>query len=231
MRPIYITFDRYYNVETYNSFLQASKNNGIELEEYIRIRAPFTRFIKLKSKRDLPSFVNYDFATSTDINWMVSVVKPVQPNEAYLLKRREGKDDTYWDYIIPKELTNAHKEEYIIVFSAQGFTEVSEISKKLGSTKIFKWGRAKEKNYKIYYCFNPYIKGLIATRNVLMEYGKEAKLSNAINHNVNVPNIRGDLEYNLNHFVLVKEKLEDKTYEAEYWENGKIFPLKRETFL
>jgi hypothetical protein len=167
-KPIYITFDKYYNVDAYNSFLRASKNNGIEYEEYIRVRAPYTRFIKLNSKRDLPSFVNYDFATASDITWLVSVVKPVQPNEAYLLKRREGKDDAYWDFILPKNLENAHKEDYIMVFSAQGFTELSNISKKLGDAKIFKWGKAKEKNYKIYYCFNPYIKGLITTINVLM---------------------------------------------------------------
>ena len=67
--------------------------------------------------------------------------------------------------------------------------------------------------------------------NMLMEYGKEAVMSQALHHDTVVPKIKGDLEYNLNHFVLVKEKLENKTFESEYWENGKINPLKRETFI
>ena len=46
-----------------------------------------------------------------------------------------------------------------------------------------------------------------------------------------MPKVPGDLEYYLNHFVLVKEKLEDKTFEAEYWEAGQINPLKRTTFI
>jgi hypothetical protein len=229
MSSVYITFDSYYDVDTYNSFKIAAKNNGIEFEEYLRVRAPFKRFLKIKDKKDLPSFVNYDFATSSDIKWLISVVKPVQPNEEYILKRRAGKDISYWNYILPKAMENADKEKYIMVFRATDFTELAQISKKLGDTKIYKWGRAN--GYNIYYCYNQYISGLISERNKLLEYGKEVKMSQARHHDSVMPKIKGDIEYNLNHFVLIKEKLENKTYESEYWKDGKIYPLKRATFI
>lgn len=229
-KNLFITFDPYYNVNEYNNFLTASRNNRIEIEEYIRIRAPYHRFIKLKDKSDLPSFVNYDIASSTDIKWLVSTIKPVQPNEEYLLRRREGKDISYWDFILPKHMKNAHKKDYIMIFKSMDFSEISSISKKLGKIKIYKWGKAKNKKYNIYYCYNPYIQGLISERNVLMEFG-EASNSIGIKHDKTVPKTPGDLEYFLNYYVLVKEKLEDKTYESEYWEDGIINPLKRKTFL
>lgn len=229
-KGIFITFDSYYDVATYNSFKTAAKNNGIEYEEYLRVRPPYNRFLKIKDKSDLPSFVNYDFATSSDIKWLVSTVKAVRPNEEYLLRRREGKDIRYFDYILPKPLEEAHKEDYIMVFKAMSFTELSVLSKSLGNVKIYKWGTAKVKKYNIYYCFNPYIKGYLSTKDVLMEFGKEAS-STAQKHDKAVPSNPGDLEYYLNHFILVKEKLEDKTYEAEYWEDGKIHPLAKESFI
>lgn len=231
MKNMYITFDPYYGVDEYNSFKIAAKNNGIEYEEYLRLRPPHKRYLKIKDKKDLPSFVNYDFATSSDIKWLISTVKAVQPNQEYLLRRREGKDISYWNYILPDPLKEAHKEDYIMVFKSQDFTEMAQISKKLGDIPIYKWGEAKVKRYKIYYCFNPYISGLISEGNKLMEFGKIEGHSQALKHDRTVPKIPGDLEYNLNHFVLVKEKLEDKTFEAEFWQNGKINPLKRETFI
>jgi len=230
-KGIYITFDPYYGVDEYNSFKVAARNNGIEYEEYLRIRSPFKRFLKIKDKKDLPSFVNYDFATSSDIKWLVSTVKAVRPNEEYLLRRRDGKDVSYWDYILPAPLKEAHKEDYIMVFKAQSFTEMSNISKALGNIPIYKWGKSEMKGYNIYYCFNPYIRGLINESNKLMEFGKDAVNSEAMYHDITVPKIKGDLEYHLNYFVLAKEKLENKTYEAEYWQNGKINPLNRETFI
>lgn len=232
MANMFISFDKYYDVRDYNSFKIAAKNNGIEYEEYLRIRPPFTRWLKIEDKRDLPTFVNYDFATSSDKKWLVSTVKAVYPHEEYLLRRREGKDNSYWNYILPREMENAHKEDYIMVFKSIDFTEMAQISRKLGETKIFKWGSSKIKKFNIYYTYNPYIRGLLSERNVLMEFGKEVQNgSTAIKKDTVVPKIKGDLEYYLNYFILIKEKLEDKTYESEFWSNGKITPLKRETFI
>jgi len=229
MKPLYITFDPYYDVEAYNSFLIASKNNGVEWEEYLRIRQPHHRYLKINNRVDLPSFLNYDFADATDKKFLVSLLKPVYPNEALMLKRKPGQDALYGDYITPKPLKNLENKKYIMVFKAKSFSELSEYSKKLGKSKIYKWGKAKVKGFNIYYCFNPYIKGIVPESKILMEFGEQAttgmKFSKAI------PKIKGELEYMLNYFVLIKEKLEDKTYEAEYWTDGSIVPLKRTKFL
>lgn len=230
MKDLYISFDSYYTIKEYNAFLTASKNNNIEIEEYLRIRPPFKRFLKLK-EGDLPKFLNFDVATTSDRKWLVSLVKPVQPNEEYLLKRREGKDNSYWNYILPRELENAHKQDYIMFFKAMDFTEISLISKSLPKTKIFKLGKSKLKKYNIFYCFNPYIRGLLRNSSLLMEFGREARVSLAVKHDTNVPNNPGDLEYYLNEFILVREKLEDKTYESEYYLDGKVHPLKRTEFI
>ncbi len=226
---MYITFDPYYDTEEYNSFLSASKNNGIEWEEYLRVRQPFNRYLKINNKSDLPSFVNYDFADSGDKRFLVSLVKPVYSNEALMLKRKPGQDALYYSYITPKPLEGLEKRKYIMVFRAKSFSEVANYSKKLGSSKIFKWGESKVKGYFIYYTFNPYIKGIVPLNRVLMEFGKEA--DSGIKYDKSMPTIKGDLEYLLNYFVLEKEKLENKTYEAEFWTEGKINPLKRETFI
>jgi len=231
MSSVYITFDSYYGVDEYNSFKTAARNNGIEYEEFLRIRPPYKRFLKIKDKKDLPSFINYDFATSSDKRWLVSTVKAVQPNEEYLLRRRDGKDISYWNYILPKPLLDATKEKYMMVFRASSTAEIRTISKQLGDHKIYKWGKSKLKKYNIYYTFTPYIRGLVYASNQLMEFGEESKSSVAQVRESKIPDVKGDIEYYLNHFVLIKEKLEDKTLEAEYWENGNIHPLKRETFI
>jgi hypothetical protein len=231
MKNVYITFDRYYKADTYNSFKIAAKNNGIEFEEYIKIRPPYLRYLKINNKKDLPAFVNYDFATSSEIKWLVSTIKAVQPNQEYLLRRREGKDISYWNYILQEPMKNAHKEDYMIVFKSNDFTEMSQISRKLGDTMIYKWGKAKIKGYNIYYCFNPYIQGIVESRNVLLHYGKDLTSSYALKTESQVPKVKGDIEFHLNYYVLVKEKLENKTLEAEYWLDGKIHPLPRETFI
>jgi len=229
-KGIYITFDPYYDVSAYNSFKTAAKNNGIEFEEFLRIRPPYRRYIKLKDKRDLPSFVNYDFATGNDTRWLVSCIKPVQPDEAYRLRRRDGQDISYFNYIMQEPMKNAHKEEYMMVFRGFGFSQIQDVSARLGADiKIYKWGKAKKKGYDIYYCFNPYIKGVVEFKDVLMEYGKEA--NSGLKKDQTVPKIQGDIEYNLNHYVLIGEKLENKTLKAEFWQNGRIHPLKKSSFI
>jgi hypothetical protein len=230
-KEVYICFDAYYGVQEYNSFKVAAKNNGIEFEEYLRIKPPYNRFLKISDKSDLPSFVNYDFATVSDIKWLVSTVKPVRNNEAYLLLRREGEDISYWKYILPRHMTNAHHKDYMMIFRTRSLTEIREISRKAGEIKIYKLGHSKTKGYDMWYCYNPYIKGVVPGRDVLMEMGKEAKDSPAIFRSLNVPNQPGEIEYNLNKFVLVKEKLENKHYESEIWRNGKVEPLKKESFI
>ena len=42
-RNKFITFDDYYNVDNYLSFLAAAKNNGVKYEEFLRVRPPHKR--------------------------------------------------------------------------------------------------------------------------------------------------------------------------------------------
>lgn len=222
----FITFDPYYGVEEYRSFLFAAKNNGIEYEEFIRLKAPFNRYIMIDPK-EMPKFVNYDVATSADKNWLISVVKPVQPNEAYYLRRREGQDISYFNYILPEPLKKMHEEDYVCVFKAWDMTELNDWTRKLGKgTKVYKWGHADLKGFNIYVCFNPYIKGIIPNSRILLEYD-----NNGINSKKKVPRKPGYIEYELNHFVLVQEKLINKTWNLEYHENGQKVPLKKTTFM
>lgn len=221
-KKIYISFDAYYDIDMYNSFKTAARNNKVEFEEFLKVRPPFNRFLYIDDS-ELPGFLNYDVASASDIKFLVSTVKAVQPNEEYLLRRREGRDISYWNYILPKPLVGFQNKPYIMIFKAWDMSELNQWSKELGKTKIYKWGKAEIKSFKIYFCFNPYIKGLIPSTRILMEFGEGT--SNPM------PSAPGDLEYLLNYKVLVKEKLMNKTFELEYHQDGKKFPLKRTTFI
>jgi len=228
-REYYITFDPYYDIQTYNSFITASKNNGVELEEYIRIRQPYYRYVKLKYKEDLPTFVNYDFCSLDDKKFLVSVIKPTYPNEALYLRRKAGQDNLVKKYVTPKPLLNLDKKKYLIFFKAKSQSYLMDLSKKIPKTKIYKLGKSKLLQYNIYYCFNPYIKNYIENEKILMEFGENA--NSGIVTKQSIPKGDGEIEYLLNYYVLIKEKIENKTLEAEYYIDGKYKPLKRNTFI
>jgi len=222
---VYVAFDDYYDVNAYNRFLSAAKNNNVEYDEFLSIKSPFNRSL-LISKDDLPNFLNYDILTKSDENWLISLVKATRPNEAYKLYRRPGQDVSYWDYILPIPLQKMHEKDYIMVFKGWDISDLNMISKGVKDSKIYKWGTAKKKGYGIYVCFNPYIKGMVNSSRVLLEYNKEGTAKDG-----KVPNKPGYIEYDLNHKVLVIEKLMDKRLDLEYHLNGKIKPLKKASFI
>jgi len=49
----YITFDEFYGVNEYNSFINAAKNNGVEIREWISTRPPYNWYLEIDPK-DLP---------------------------------------------------------------------------------------------------------------------------------------------------------------------------------
>jgi len=232
MQGIYITFDEYYDTNMFNSFLQAAKNNNIEYRTFVSIKPPYKWHIKLEDKKDLPKFINFDYSTKSEIRWLVSTIRPVDPKEAFLLKRRPGEDNTFIKFIAPLPFRAFKKKKYFVAFKNWDFAEMRAISTKLGKVKIYKWGKGKIKRYNIWYCFNPMIKQFIPSNDrFLLEFGKEALNSPAQWSDLTMPENYGMLEYYLNTNVLIKEKLEDKYLEAPYWYNGKYFPLKKESFL
>lgn len=215
---LYITLDPYYSVQEYNTFLTAARNNGVVYEEFIYLKPPHNRYLYIQEK-DLPKFINYDIASSSQKSWLISVVKPRYPNEAYILQRRGGQDVSYWNYILPKDIVNINSNEYLCIFKAQDHSELKELSEKLGNSIIYRWGKAENKGYNIFICTNKYIKGFISSSKILLEYDG------------NIPKNKGYIEYDLNYKVLVREKLMNKTYELEYYQNGKRFPLKSYSFI
>jgi len=220
----FITVDDYYDVNMYNEIMSAAKNNGIPYMQFIRIKPPYTRYLMIE-KDNIPKFINYDEATDPDKVWLVSTVRPVETREAFLLKRREGQDISYWNYILPEPLIDMNKQDYVMVFKAYDMSVMKEISKKLGKDKIYQWGRSYLKGYKIFVCFNPYIKALLMSKDILLEYSnKDKKIPK-------VPKEQGRIEYELNHFILIREKLINKTYLLPYYSSGKYFPINKKTFI
>ena len=221
----YFTLDSYYGIKDYNRFISSAKNNNIEFEEFINIKPPHNRYIMVDDE-DVPKFIDYDLASKPDTRWLIAAVKPTQPNELYYLERREGQDISYFNYILPQEFKNMHNEDYICIFKGWDSTEINNWSKLVQGVKIYKWGEAIVKGYKIYVCFNPYISGIIPSSRKLLEYDNNLKLSKK-----SVPKIQGMIEYELNHFVLIQEKLINKTYLLEYHLNGYKVPLKVANFM
>jgi len=222
----YITFDKYYNIKMYNNFKKNAKLNKIKFSEYINIRPPFIRFLKIDDD-DLPKFLEYDIATSNEKRFLLSVIKPTSPSEFKELTRREGEDSQYKTFISPRALLNIEKEKYILVFKSNDFTEVQIISKNLGEKKIFKLGESEKHRYNIYFTYSKRAIGFINLNNILLEFGKDAKFG--LKNSKKMPN-SAVLEYYLNYHVLIQDKLENKYLESEYWQNGEITPLKSETF-
>ena len=215
MSKIFITFDPFYETDQYNEFLTAAKNNHIEYDEFISVRAPYYWYVEIELD-DAPRFVNYDLLTSTQEKFIVNKMKARMPNEAYLLLRR--KTDNPRDierFISPKPLIQSRKESNVIVFKSMNKNNLLEISRKLGNTKIWKLGELKKKKYKIYMTFNPYVLSFISRDDVLIEKKNKNEYKGV-----------GELEYELNHKVLVVEKIDEKTMELEYYREGKFYPLK-----
>jgi len=216
----YITLDDYYTVDQYNEFLEAARNNKVEFKEYILIKPPFSRFIQIDSE-DLPKFINYEFASKTEMNFLISALIPVESNEYYLLQRRDGMDKAYEKYTAPVPLRNMQSKKNVIVFKGTSDSELRDLSRESG-LKFYKWGHAR--GVDILVCFSPYIKGFISETRILLDFGKES--DSGLKRGPKVPTY-GKLEYYLNTQFLIKTKLENKSSQLAYFDKGKYNPVKR----
>lgn len=217
---IYITFDPYYDIKQYNEFISAAKNNGIDYYEYISVRPPYLWYIKIDMD-DVPRFINYDLIDGSQKKFLTNIMKPRYPNEAHKLLRREADNPKDIErFVSPLPLIQARKEEYVCFFKVFNKDELIQTSKALGNAKIWRLGnKTKRKGY-VYMTFNPYVKSFINSSNILLEKESKSDMNNV-----------GELEYTLNHKVLVTEKLDGKAIELEYFQNGKFYPLKAPQFL
>lgn len=220
MAKVYITFDPYYDVNQYNEFIAAAKNNYIEYVEFISIRSPYNWYIQIDID-DVPRFLNYDVMGSNHERFLVNRVRPRYSNEAYKLVRRETDNPKDFErFTSSKPLIEAKDEAYVCFFKVFNKEELLSVSKELGNAKIWKVGDKTERKGYVYMTFNPYIKGLIPQGNILLEKNSKGEYNKA-----------GELEYTLNYKILVNEKLDGKGIELEYFQNGKLYPLKSPSFL
>ena len=225
----FITFDNYYDVNTYNQFISSAIQNKIDFRQFVTVQPPYNWFLMLKDE-DLPKFLVYDFATSSEMKYLLSVIRPTRPDEGYQIERRQGQGTQYWNYVTPKPFKNLSSKKYLVVFYTKDNHMLRDISKNLGKTgskiKIYQLPRKTEqKGYFINVCFNPYIKSFISKTNILLEYSDEDKSIQ------DVPKQWSQVEFDINYFKLVQDKILDKTYNLPYYENGVYYPLKQTTFL
>ena len=75
-----ITIDTYYDINFYNQCKQALKNNNVKFTEFVNIKPPYNWVFEVEEK---PIMINYDIVTSK--KFLIPLVKPLRPNEQYLL--------------------------------------------------------------------------------------------------------------------------------------------------
>jgi len=210
----YITFDEYYNINQFNSFINSAKNNGILFSLWISIRPPYNWYLRLSDK-DLPVFVDYDIASKQEERYLIKITEPLNMADEYKLKRRETDSNTNYEKYVLNDVWNEIKEKHkLILFRYKNTEELLEISKhkEMKNSKIYKMG--KFKNYKIALCTNTMILGLIKMDNVLFNLD-----------DVKIKEI-SEIEAYINYHVLKIQKLYIKKSKTSYIMNGKYIPVK-----
>ena len=117
MADVYISFDDYYDVQQYNEFITAAKNNKVEYFEYISARPPYNWYIKIDEK-DVPTFINFEYISSSHLKFLSNIMKPRRSNEVTkLLRRQTDNPKDFEKFISPKELIEARDSEYLMFFN------------------------------------------------------------------------------------------------------------------
>ena len=215
---MFITFDKYYNVNQYNNFLISARNNKIDYVQYISIKPPHHRYLKI-DKKYVPNFLNYHICDKSYEKWLISTIIPLYSNEYYFLQRKIGQDNNFEQYVTPKELLNISEENRLIIFKSNSTSFIRNISSQTYDN-IFELTKSKEKKYNIYLTTDDSIINEIGNSNILMSFNNIG-----IYHNETIPKYY-ELEYLLNYYIFNKDKIENKTYKLSYWRNGQYFPIK-----
>jgi hypothetical protein len=210
---LFITFDPYYSVKDYSDFIENSKKLGYKLEEFISLKTPNNWYIKV-NKDQLPIFLKYDIASDSTQRFLVEKIKPLYPNEEYILTRRptDAKSD-FERFVSPKIFQKIKSASYCCLFRYKNKDDLIKITKEL-PTVIYDLGNYKTWNLAL--CFNKYIRNYIFSSWVLLEKKNESDFSKP-----------GEFEYLLNYKILVDTKFNNKTIEYSYFKDGTYTPLKR----
>ena len=212
---MFITFDPYYDINQYNHFIKVAKSKGLEIKEYISLKAPHHWYIKV-NQAHFPAFLDFKLASDAMSKYLVEKLTPLYPNEAMLLTRRPTDSLVNFEkFVSPKVFQRVKNASYVCLFRYKNRQELLNITKEL-PTKIYDLGYHKTWNLAI--CFNKYIRNHVFSSHILIEKTNETQFGTP-----------GEFELHLNYKILVNTKFNNKTIEYPYAENGNYFTLKRPT--
>lgn len=202
---MYVTIDPYYNTQFYNECKEALKNNDVPFEEFINIKPPFNWYFKVDQK---PILVNYDLATDAETRWMVNTVKPLRPNEEYLLLRRDNDKGpkALLKFVENEPLRLARESDYAVFFTVKNKEDVERLTKDYPG-KVWYFGKYYNNKYRICLATHRTVKGFLNENQILLE--KTQELSDP-----------GRFESELNFKVFRGNDVLLKFTETPYFENG-----------
>jgi len=208
---MFITIDPYYSITFYNECKEALKNNKIEFKEYINIKPPFNWYFELEKE---PIMVNYDKSTNSENRWMVNTVKPLRPNEEYILLRRENDNGpaALLKFIENEPLKESRKSEYSVFFTIRNREEAQQLSKDYPG-KIWYFGKYYSNKYRVCLATNKMIKNFLDDNQILLENNNDFKEP-------------GRFESELNFKVFRETEKLVKFTETPYFEDGKYKQVK-----
>jgi hypothetical protein len=202
------TIDDYYDTAFYNQTKEALKNNGVEFKEYISTKPPYHFYIECDDK---PSFINYDESTNSYARWLVNLVRPLKPSDAYIYERRDTHSNTkaVEHYAINDAMLAVKKSGQGVFFTAEK-DQILRVSKEY-PRKIYFFGKHFYNKYKLFLADNLIIKNLINPDQVLIESSSFKSVT--------------ELEVDLNFNVFrLKDRLV-KISETPYVHKGRYYPV------
>jgi len=203
-RETFFTIDPYVSINEYNQSLQALENNKIKYTEFIALIGDFNWFLSLENNQK-PIMINYDLMSGTEWKNAVSKVKPLTPNDIYLLYRRIGKKEIA--RYVENDVFKKAKKSNNIVFKIKNKEEMINLSKLYG--EIYPLGVYLNGSIRLGICFNPEIKNSITPDRILLEMGTHKT---------------GELEKTINFKILRNQDKIIKYTKTPYWKNGKFIP-------
>lgn len=179
-----ITIDPYYDVNFYNECKEALSNNGVQYKEYISTKPPYYYYFDVSNP---PTFINYDVADKSYTRYLVNIVKPLKPNDAYIYMRRDAYSNlkALNRYAINEPLDAAAKTGEGIFFAAEK-EEILRISNEY-PRKIWFMGRYFNRKYKIFFADKLIIKNYINSENILVQgndFSSPTELEVKLNFNI-----------------------------------------------
>ena len=212
---IYITFDEFYGVNEYNSFITAAKNNNVEFSEWISTRTPYNWYIRIDEK-DTPKFVDYEKASDSDERFLIKKIDPMNTQDEYALLRRETDSGTnFTKFVINDMWEYISNSGNIVVFRDKSKESIMKMSKspELLDSKIFIIGNYR--GWDLYVTDNKMIEGNI-TKNQLVYTSYNDKVL------MTTPT---EIEAYLNYYILRSDKISTKNFKTPYIMNGKFYPI------